>query len=161
RRCQPLVFGQTYGIANMEMAMIARPWRFYMLSLLFAICAIRASLAEEPASGWRGNRTGLWLNASTPVEWSRIPHGAMEGIRCGAERPASAEGGDAASVEKGLLRDWLVIGPFAVADSVQDFDKDFLGGEATVEASVGDKAADRVWQLATVPPDDPMVFGTA
>ena len=145
----------------MSKAMISRRRLFYMLSILFALSAIRTGLAEEPASGWRGNRTGLWPSATPTVEWSRIPHGAMEGLRCRADRPAGAEAGDAALVEKGLLRDWLVIGPFAVSDSVQEFDKDFLRGEAAVDPSPGDKSADRVWQRATVPPDDPMVFGNA
>ena len=27
---------------------------------------------------------------------------------------------------KGLIRDWLVLGPFAVGDSVKDFDQDFV-----------------------------------
>jgi outer membrane protein assembly factor BamB len=138
-------------------AMRAIRWK---CSLVFAAC-LTVAVAEEPSSGWRGNRTGLWPDATPPIEWSRIPHGAIEGMRCRANRPGGAEAGDAAPVEKGLLRDWLVIGPFAVADSVQDFDGDVLSGEATVEPTEGDKAADRVWQRAAVPPDDPMIFGNA
>jgi hypothetical protein len=128
--------------------------------LVFAAC-LTAACADEPSSGWRGNRTGLWPDATPPIEWSRLPHGAIEGMRCRADPPAGAEHGEARLVEKGLLHDWLVIGPFAVADSVANFDKDFLGGEANVEPSAGHKAADRVWHRVAVPPDDPMVFGNA
>lgn len=45
--------------------------------LLF-VGSLTAAGAEEPFSGWRGNRTGLWPEATPPVEWSRIPHGSLE-----------------------------------------------------------------------------------
>ena len=38
-------------------------------------------LCAEPTSGWRGNQTGLWPEAKVLTEWSRIPRGAMEGLR--------------------------------------------------------------------------------
>src|SRR5262249_12322135 len=62
---------------------------------------------------------------------------------------------------KGQLRDWLVLGPFAVADSVKDFDTDPLQGEADVEPSADDKRAGQEWKRATVPPDDIWAFGAA
>jgi outer membrane protein assembly factor BamB len=139
-----------------------------MKPALFAVAAAMtcqvwaaASLAGEPVGGWRGNRTGLWPEGHPPLVWQRIAKGAMEGLRCRADKPAGADAGDAPLVEKGLPRDWLVLGPFAVAESEKDFDRDPLGGETTVEPAEGDKVADRSWQRATVPPDDFMVFGTA
>ena len=119
------------------------------------------SKAGEPANGWRGNGTGLWPEARPVLEWSRIPHGVMEGFRASADRPAGREAGAAPLVKKGLIRDWLVLGPFAVEDSVKEFDRDLIGGETTVDPNVDGKAADRIWKWATVPPDDIMVFGTA
>lgn len=44
-------------------------------------------LAVEPASGWRGNATGLWPDAQAPLEWKRLAHGALEGMRAQADRP--------------------------------------------------------------------------
>lgn len=117
--------------------------------------------AAEPTSGWRGNRTGLWSEAKTPVEWSRIPHGAIEGLRCRANRPAGAEVSESAVVEKGLIREWLVIGPFAVGDSDKNFDDEPLSNSASVEPSAGDQVAEQAWKPLTSPADDPMVFGTA
>lgn len=119
------------------------------------------SWAGDPTSGWRGNATGLWPDANPPLEWGRTPHGALEGLRAGANRPPSDEAGNAALVEKGLLRDWLVIGPCTTEDSEKNFDQDFLGGEAEVKPSAGDKSAGLEWKAATVPPDDIWAFGAA
>jgi outer membrane protein assembly factor BamB len=125
------------------------------------LVAVSAARGAEPANGWRGNGTGLWPDATPPLEWFRIPRGALDGLRAGAHPPQVAEPGKAPLVAKGLLRDWLVLGPFSVADSVKDLDKDFLRGEANVQPSVGGQTAERTWQPATVPPDDIMAFGTA
>src|SRR5262249_31254040 len=114
------------------------------------------ALASDPVSGWRGNGTGLWPEARPPLEWYRLPRGALDGLRATAKRPAKGGPGNAPLVEKGLIRDWLVLGPFSVKDSVQDFDKDVLGGEASVEPTAGDKVGQRSWTPATVSPDDPM-----
>src|SRR5258708_4257237 len=91
--------------------------------------------AADPVSGWRGNGTGLWPEARPPLEWHRFPRGALDGLRATAKRPAKEESGDAPLVEKGLIRDWLVLGPFPVKASAQDFDGDVLGGEAPAEPS--------------------------
>ena len=69
----------------------------------------------------------------------------MDGLRACADRPPGKEAGEAPLVEKGLVRDWLVLGPFPGADSVKEFDHDPLNGEAAVEPSSGDKAAGRTW----------------
>jgi len=72
-----------------------------------------------------------------------------------------AEPGEAPLVEKGLLRDWLIAGPFAVVDSLQNFDQDLLNGETTLEPAADQKAANKVWKKFQGPRDDFMVFGTA
>lgn len=132
-------------------------WR---ISLLAALAF--ASVAQaEPATGWRGNGTGLWPEANPPTEWHRLPRGAMDGLRISAVRPAGAQVADEPLVEKGLLRDWLVIGPFGVADSIKDFDNDLIGGEAAIEPAADAKVSDKVWKKIQGPRDDFMVFGTA
>lgn len=135
---------------------------FAVIAFLLGMCLTApALLAAEPASGWRGNATGLWPDANPPLEWGRTPRGALEGLRAAANRPPNDEPGNASLVEKGLLRDWLVIGPFTVQDSVKDFDKDLLGGEAEVKPSAADRNAGLEWKHATVPPDDIWAFGAA
>ncbi len=132
-----------------------------LLALFVVMLGLTAAQAAEPTSGWRGNQTGLWPEAKTPIEWSRIPRGATEGLRCRAGRPSGNDANDAAVVEKGLIREWLVIGPFAVGDSEKNFDDDPLNGETSIEPSFGNKVAEQEWKPLTSPADDPMQFGTA
>lgn len=136
-----------------------------LTATLLTFITLASSHASEPANGWRGNGTGLWPNARPPLEWHRIPRGAMDGLRAAARPPKGNEARQAVLVEKGLIRDWLVLGPFPMEDSVRDFDHDVIGGEAMFEPlldpSVREKFRARVWQPATVPADDIMVFGTA
>lgn len=124
--------------------------------LLSAVITLQSA---EPTSGWRGNQTGLWPNANPPLDWKRKPVGALDELRATADWPKDKEIVHAPHVAKGLIRDWLVVGPFAVEDSVKDFDRDFLSGinDPTEDAKVGDVK----WMKASVPPDDIMVFGTA
>lgn len=137
-----------------------RSARFVHVALFNVLLAATGN-AAEPVSGWRGNTTGLWPDADPPLEWHRIPRGALEGMRASADRPKGKDHGNAPFVAKGLVRDWLVIGPFAVQALPQRFDDDLLHDEATVEAVAGQKVGDLAWKPATVPPDDIMVFGTA
>jgi outer membrane protein assembly factor BamB len=139
-----------------------KSFRILIFALTPALLApAAAGRAADPVSGWRGNGTGLWPDAKPPLEWYRIPRGALDGLRASADPPKGKEHGDAPLVAKGLVRDWLVAGPFAVENSVKDFDRDFLGGEAAVEPSAGAKAGDAAWKAASGPPDDITVFGTA
>lgn len=118
-------------------------------------------LGGEPATGWRGNATGLWPATKAPLEWHRLAKGAMEGMRGQANRPADADAGEAPFLQKGLVREWLVLGPTKVRDSVENFDDDLLMGEATVTPSAGDQAAGLTWTKISAKQDDPMVFGEA
>jgi outer membrane protein assembly factor BamB len=85
----------------------------------------------------------------------------MDGLRAAADQPANNESGDAVFVEKGQVVDWLVLGPFSVADSSQNFDDDPLSGEASVEPRVDQATAGKIWKLTKSTADDPMEFGTA
>jgi hypothetical protein len=85
----------------------------------------------------------------------------MEGLRAQTNRPTNDQPGDAPTVEKGQIRQWLVLGTFPVKDAVAQFDSDPLGGEGSQQPSVGERIAEREWKLASVKPDDPDVFGEA
>jgi len=118
-------------------------------------------LAAEPASGWRGNATGLWPNSKAPLEWHRLAHGPLEGMGAQANRPTQADAGNAPAVPKGLISEWLVLGPFSVSDSVEKFDDDLLGEEATASPNAGERIKELEWRRVAATLDDPMVFGTA
>ena len=131
-----------------------------ILCLAAGVAAGRAADGQsEPAHGWRGNGTGLWPEASPPLEWSRLPRGATDGLRAAGSRPADGKPDAAPLVEKGLIREWLLLGPFVVKDSVAEFDRDLLDGEANVEPAPGQETAGLVWTPLTGPPDDVTVFG--
>lgn len=128
---------------------------------VFTLCGTLAA-AGEPATGWRGNGTGLWPESPAPIVWQRIAHGAMEGLRSSAAPPADPSvPGDAPLVEKGLIRDWLVLGPFPVGDSVKDFDTDPLDGESKSAPLPGQQQAGQTWTAARTPADDITVFGVS
>jgi outer membrane protein assembly factor BamB len=133
-------------------------WSWLCCFCLFAGLARGA----EPASGWRGNATGLWPDSAAPLEWRRIAHGAMEGLRVQASRPTQPIANDAAPlVQKGLMNEWLTLGPLPVHHSVENFDDDLLGKEADIAPTAGDKTAGRAWQHLKATVDDPLVFGNA
>lgn len=133
--------------------------RAALVGLLLALVGLSASGAE-PANGWRGNGTGLWPDAQPPLEWSRIPKGVLGDLRAWAGRTDDKAAVDAPRLEKGLVRDWLVIGPFPVKDSVRDLNEAQLADEATVRPAAGDKAGTLVWKALTAQRDDRWVFGT-
>lgn len=129
------------------------------LSLVAFLLA--TAIAMEPVTGWRGNGTGLWPNSTAPLEWHRLAHGAMEGLRCQANRPENADVGNAPPVPKGLPGEWLVLGPLTLLDSVANFDDDLLGSEAGVNPAAGERTAGLEWRKIAAKQDDPMEFGAA
>jgi outer membrane protein assembly factor BamB len=133
-----------------------------LAALLCSLLAFTPSSADPGvANGWRGNGTGLWPDAHPPLEWSRLPKGLMADLRARVERPDGKAAGDAPRLERGLIRDWLVLGPFAVKDSVRDFDQAQLADETTLRPSGGDKLGALAWKPLTATLDDRWVFGTA
>jgi outer membrane protein assembly factor BamB len=138
--------------------------RCWALSLLLLILATRPSIAEQGiANGWRGNGTGLWPDSQAPVEWHRAPVGVAAELRIHADRPPdlSMPVADAVPLQKGIVRDWLVCGPFAVRDAVQEFKKPELADDAGVQPSAGDGLGERRWQKMTAQLDDRYAFGPA
>jgi outer membrane protein assembly factor BamB len=106
--------------------------------------------AEAPKTyGWRGNWTGLYPEAEPPLEWGRIQKGVVAGTTCQAARPSAplgpgpAEGAKPSGqpiVRDGMIRDWLVVGPFPVEDPVKDFAKEPLPDAPKLQPAEGDRA---------------------
>jgi len=115
----------------------------------------------EPATGWRGNGTGLWPGSTAPLEWHRLARGAMEGLRGQANRPAGSDAHEAPLVRKGLPAEWLVLGTIPLRDSVENLDDDLLDGESAVAPTAGDEVKGLRWRPITAKQDDPMEFGAA
>jgi outer membrane protein assembly factor BamB len=132
--------------------------RFLPATLLLLVAL--SPVAAEPANGWRGNGTGRWPDARPPLEWHRVPKGVITDLRTRADRP-DAKAIDGVLLQKGIVRDWLVLGPFPVKDSVQDFAKAQFADEGAVQPAVGAKVGDLDWKEMTAKLDDRWAFGPA
>ncbi|HUU42845.1 MAG TPA: PQQ-binding-like beta-propeller repeat protein, partial [Planctomycetota bacterium] len=95
--------------------------------------------------GWRGNWTGLYPDADPPTEWGRINRGVTTMTFCSAAKPAGPQKAGQ-PLDKGLIREWLVIGPFPVEDTVKDFDTEQIPGEASLEPDEGMKIGELAWK---------------
>src|SRR5262245_13088118 len=91
--------------------------------------AFQASI-DHPL-GWRGDATGRFPGAMPPTTWSRrIADSAITDAAYSASKPAdSAARGSATPLELGIVKDWLVLGPFPSDDPAKDIDKPFVEGE--------------------------------
>lgn len=114
---------------------------------IVVMCAVGGGESPKDSSGWRGNCTGLWPEAKVPTEWSVKYDGMMAGLRCAN----TANEKDAQAVTDGFLRHWLVIGPFDVADSVNNFDMAHVGKEESLSPKAGDTAGGKTWTALEVP----------
>ena len=128
-------------------ASAARP--LFIATVIFALAApFSAGQTPDPDKtyGWRGNWTGLFPEADPPLHWARIAKGVVAGMTCQAARPAESAPQSGQPVRDGLVRDWLVLGPFPVADSVKDFAKEQIPGERELKPAEGDKVGALTWK---------------
>jgi outer membrane protein assembly factor BamB len=121
-----------------------------LAALLFAGVCQAEDAPRANTYGWRGNWTGLYPEANPPVEWGRIASGVLARLTCQADRPSDGAAKSGQPVAKGLLRDWLLIGPFAVADSAKGLAQEQIPGEAQLAPAAGDKAGKLVWRRVEI-----------
>jgi len=117
--------------------------------------SLSASAEDGPGvsgvHGWRGNWTGLFPNASPPLHWSRTAQSLVSRSACQAKKPADGTPPSGPDVRDGLLREWLVIGPLATADSVGDFEAEQIPGEAGLEPDEGRTVDSLAWKRLELP----------
>jgi hypothetical protein len=130
------------------------------LLLLLPLLTVPPTLrAGDAIAGWRGNWTGLYPDARPPLEWGRTPRGILADLRARADQPDARAAATAPLIENGLVRDWLVLGPFAVKDVNKDLDQQQLPGEADVQPSAGATGGTGTWKPLSIEADDPWAFG--
>lgn len=120
-----------------------------LLLWLGGACLASDESGETPGktAGWRGNWTGLYPDATPPAEWGRLAKGAVATARCQAARPASADAPPVGQpLDDGLIRDWLIVGPLDVADSIKDLEAAQLADEANLAPAEGEKAGALAWR---------------
>lgn len=116
-------------------------------------------LGGDAIAGWRGNWTGLYPDARPPLEWGRTPHGLLAKLRTRADKPDARAAETAPLIENGLVRDWLILGPFAVKDVNKDLDHPQLPDDTDVQPSAGDAGGTGTWKALSIQADDPWEFG--
>ncbi|MHB1033075.1 MAG: outer membrane protein assembly factor BamB family protein [Pirellulales bacterium] len=119
------------------------------VALFVAVAVARAAEPggqPSPATyGWRGNWTGIFPQADPPTQWRRVAKGLVSGMTCQSAKPADGASRGSQAVDEGLIRDWLVLGPLPVADSVKDFTKEQIPGEADAAPAEGEKLGQLAW----------------
>ena len=113
-----------------------------------------ATSGQAPAVapfGWRGNWTGRYPQADPPLHWGRQPHSAVETLR--SALASESETKDALPIHKGLVRQWLLLGPVATADTdaSRNIDKEHVPDEADLAGADGASAAGVAWKALTLP----------
>jgi outer membrane protein assembly factor BamB len=122
-------------------------------TLIVVLLTPSCHAAETPAAttyGWRGNWTGLYPTANPPAEWGRTPNGVLCGMMCQAARPDDGAGKGGQAIDRGLVRDWLIIGPFKIEDCAKDLAKAQIPDEAKLAPKEGDKVGNVAWQRLQV-----------
>ena len=129
---------------------MARCVQFAALLVLLVPFHLRADqppvAGEAPgvSHGWRGNWTGRYPRADPPLAWGREPQSAVEAVRCALA--AGGEAKDAQPIHRGLIRQWLLLGPIAAADASRNIDKGHLPNEADLAGADGAPAEGKAWK---------------
>ncbi len=104
--------------------------------------------SKDAFTGWRGNTTGLYPDATPVIEWGRASKGIAGHLKISASKPAGDAPGEARQVRDHYPKEWLVIGPFPAPKGL---DTPALPGEANVQPTDGDKVGELAWTKFAVP----------
>jgi len=114
------------------------------------VAAAQDAPGTAPAriAGWRGDGTGRYPNADPPLHWSRISTSVKE-LSAQARKPAGdAQPTQEAAIPDGILRRWLVLGPFLMAEVQKP--ESLLPDAPTLSPDTGDKAGGLAWREVTL-----------
>ena len=125
--------------------------RFAMAALATAWSAWSVAAAQDASTtapartaGWRGDGTGRYPNADPPLHWSRISTSVKE-LSAQARRPATdAQPAQEAAIPDGILRRWLVLGPFPRAEGQKP--DEALADAQTLSPDKDDRAGGFTWR---------------
>ena len=109
-----------------------------------------AGHAGPVLSGWRGNGTGLFPDATPVLQWGRTCKGITPGMKTSVSRPKGAAAADAIPLRHHFPRRWLVLGPFPAPKGLEE---PALADEAAIEPTEGEAAAGHTWTTCAVPED--------
>ncbi len=98
--------------------------------------------SPEHPLGWRGDGSGRFPGATPPTVWGRWAKGLVHELRHQARRPKGSELSGAQSLEFGILKEWLVAGPFAPESG--------LPNEAQLQPDASEKNGASAWKVVHV-----------
>ncbi|HVR86627.1 MAG TPA: PQQ-binding-like beta-propeller repeat protein, partial [Planctomycetota bacterium] len=98
---------------------------------------------ERPI-GWRGDGSGAYPGASPPLEWYRRPRGMYHVLRASGTRP---KGGttEGQPLNMGMVRSWLVAGPYPAKTLENALDEVSYPTESTVQPGSGESLGGKPW----------------
>jgi len=111
--------------------------------------AVIGSAAFRPSPdhpiGWRGDGSGIYPGATPPATWSYAYNNLVSELSMQAKKPGAERSGVPVEGMRPLT-EWLILGPFPVADTKEGMDKSFVGDETTAQADIGQKAGTNEWR---------------
>jgi hypothetical protein len=113
-------------------------------ALLAVVLLVHSASAQ--IVGWRGDGSGKYPNADSPVRWGRAAKVILE-LRAQAVKPKDGETGK--PIPDGVIREWLVLGPVSVPEGGKLKD-DFLPNEAQLAPAANEKQGELVWKAAPI-----------
>ncbi len=108
--------------------------------VLFAV--IVCASADGQTTGWRGDGSGCYPNATPPTTWESTV--SLKGLLWQAAKPKDDQPAGK-PLDDGVIREWLLAGPFdAPKDAIGE--TEVMKGEADFAPSAGDKLGELEWK---------------
>ena len=123
--------------------------KFSFVAPVFALAICVPALAEaDKISGWRGDGSGRYPDANPPLDWGRIAKSVKE-LSAQSHKPKDDSTPVAqAAIPDGVIRQWLVLGPFPITDETKI--EDILPNAETMSPDDGDRAGEKSWRPITL-----------
>ena len=98
--------------------------------------------SSDHPMGWRGDGSGRFPGATPPLTWGRWAKGLVHELRHQARRPKGSDLSGARVLEFGILKEWLVAGPYPQESG--------LANEAQLQPDASEKGGAAAWKAVHV-----------
>ncbi|MEI6210974.1 MAG: PQQ-binding-like beta-propeller repeat protein [bacterium] len=105
---------------------------------------------ERPV-GWRGDGSGRYPGATPPTTWSYSYNSLAAEVLVQAGKPGAGRSGKPIGDLRPIL-DWLILGPFPVANAKEGLETSFVAEETAVQADLGQKVGTNEWRQWSIFP---------
>ena len=117
-----------------------------LLAALVLLAFFCTALAGGEVVGWRGDGTGIYPQATPPVQWQQVSK-AVDGLRFQAEPPKDNQPAGK-PMPDGIIREWLILGPFADTQDEKSLPTDpaYAEDQTKLEPALGKELVGTVWR---------------